>query len=102
MGKPLSDIDCSSIIRYRARPGCGSRTIYGFVSWRPPAPRKASFFYELRLLLRRACAGGRRHAVLLAGAAGCADRADDLAVHDDRKPAFGCHRLLRKGRERGI
>src|SRR3954451_4350749 len=50
-------------------------------------------------LLRRACARSRRQAVLLAGAAACSDRADDLAVHGDRNAAFGCHRLLRKGHE---
>src|SRR5262249_57894178 len=53
-------------------------------------------------LFRRACARGRRHAVLLAGAAARPDRADDLAVDDDRNAALGCHRLFRKGRERGI
>src|SRR5215471_5851252 len=53
-------------------------------------------------LLRRACARGRRQAVLLAGTAACSDRADDLPVHGDRNAAFGCHRFLREGHERRV
>src|SRR5262249_34405724 len=63
---------------------------------------KSQTFYELPLLFRRARAGCRRYAILLAGAATRADRADDFAVHDDGKPAFGGHRFLWKCREGGI
>src|SRR5260370_18576371 len=42
----------------------------------------------------------RCHAVLLIGAAAARpNRADDLAVHDNRNAAFGCNGFFRKGRE---
>jgi len=46
--------------------------------------------------------GGGGHAVLLAGAAARADRADDLAADHDQDTALGCDRRLRKGHERRI
>src|SRR5262245_578589 len=53
-----------------------------------------------RMVLSPAGLPRRCHAVSLVGAAAaCPDRADDLAVHDNRNAAFGCHGFFRKGRE---
>src|SRR5262249_59223982 len=53
-----------------------------------------------RMVLSPVGLSRRCHAVLLvAAAAACPDRADDLAVYDNRNAALGCHGFFRKGRE---
>src|SRR5712671_8167033 len=64
--------------------------------------RRASCAATRKRLFGGAGAGGRGHAVLLPGAAARPDRADDLAVDDDRNAAFRCHRSLGKGHEGGV
>src|SRR5215467_16175593 len=98
-GLPLADILCD-VSRSTTAAG-KSKTFHELTAWSRVQIAVAHARGGARLL-RRACARGRRHAVLLAGAAACPDRADDLAVHDNRNAAFGCHRLLRKGRECGV
>src|SRR5690242_7520929 len=55
-----------------------------------------------RYLFQRAGAGQRRHIVLRAATAGYADRADDLAPHDQRIAAAGSDDVVERGEIREV